>query len=111
MNSKRKGNRAELELLHLLEGRGIPAKRNDQRYTGGMENPDVGCEIGGHRVHVEVKHVERLNIHGAMQQAVRDAADHALPVVAHRRNRAPWLITMHLEDLLTALEGGETRDQ
>ena len=100
-----------MELLRLLEGRGISAHRNDQRYTGGVDNPDIGCEICGHRVHVEVKHVERLNIHGAMQQAVRDAAGHALPAVAHRRNRAPWLITMRLEDLLTALEGGEARDQ
>lgn len=111
MNSKRKGNRAELELLHLLEGRGIPARRNDQRYTGGRENPDIGCKICGRRVHVEVKHVERLNIHGAMAQAIRDAAADALPVVVHRRNRSPWLVTMRLDDLLTALEGGADHDQ
>ncbi len=34
MNSKRKGNAGELELLHLLEGYGLTVRRNDQRYTG-----------------------------------------------------------------------------
>ena len=35
MNSKRKGNGAELELLHLLHDRGYPVYRNDQRYIPG----------------------------------------------------------------------------
>ena len=41
--------------------------------------------------------VERLNVPAAMQQAERDA-DGRIPAVVHRRNRAPWLITMRLED-------------
>ncbi len=53
--------------------------------------------LGLERFHFEVKRVERLNVPAAMQQAERDA-DGRIPAVVHRRNRAPWLITMHLED-------------
>ena len=49
-------------------------------------------------VHVEVKRVERLNIHEAMQQSIRDSNDQALPIVAHRRNRGEWYITMRAAD-------------
>ena len=57
-------------------------------------------------VHVEVKRVERLNIHDAMQQAVRDSSGTVpqksvkplIPIVAHRRNRDKWMITMLAHD-------------
>jgi len=49
-------------------------------------------------VHVEVKRVERLNIHEAMQQSIRDSEGRAIPIVAHRRNRDKWMITMQAED-------------
>ena len=41
MNSKKKGNAGEVELLHLFHDRGFPVYRNDQRYRGGLENPDL----------------------------------------------------------------------
>lgn len=103
MNSKRKGNRAELELLHLLQANGIDAHRNDQRYVGGVDNPDIAARIGPVSVHVEVKRVERLSLAAALRQAKRDANGHALPVVAHRSNRQPWLVTVELADLLEVL--------
>ena len=103
MNSKRKGNRAELELLHLLLAYGVDAQRNEQRYTGGMDNPDISAQIGPVSVHVECKRVERLSLTAALRQAHRDANGHALPVVVHRRSREPWLITMELVDLLEVL--------
>lgn len=103
MNSKRKGNQAERELLHLLEAYGVEAHRNDQRYTGGLDNPDISARIGPVGVHVEVKRQERLALPAALRQAKRDANGHALPVVVHRSNRQPWLVTVELETLLTAL--------
>lgn len=103
MNSKRKGNQAERELLHLLEVYGVEAHRNDQRYTGGLDNPDISARIGPVGVHVEVKRQERLALPAALRQAKRDANGHALPVVVHRSNRQPWLVTVELEQLLTAL--------
>lgn len=96
MNSKAKGSAGERELCVWLTAHGYPARRNEQRYIGGKGNADVVAE-GLERFHFEVKRVERLNVPAAMQQAERDA-DGRIPAVVHRRNRAPWLITMHLED-------------
>lgn len=103
MNSKRKGNRAERELLRLLQSYGVDASRNDQRYVGGVDNPDISVRIGPVSVHVECKRVERLSLAAALRQAKRDANGHALPVVAHRRSREPWLATVELADLLEVM--------
>ena len=107
MNSKKKGSAGERELLHLLEAHGIPAHRNDQRFVGGLERPDIAAEVGGIPLHVEVKRQERLRLYEAVAQAVRDANGHALPVVAHRSNRQPWLVTVRLEDVLQLLHESE----
>ena len=95
VNSKAKGKRAELEVAALLRSHGYEARRGVQ-YKGGQDSPDV---LGLDGVHIEVKHVERLNIHEAMEQADRDCGEN-MPVVVHRKNRTPWLVTMHIEDFL-----------
>ena len=101
MNSKRKGSDGERELLTILRGNGFPdAVRNDQMYIGGWKNPDISASFHGIRLHIEVKRVERLNITSAMAQAVSDAAGTAFPVVIHRTNRQPWLVTFRLDDFL-----------
>ena len=100
MNAKRKGSAGERELLHLLEAHGIPAHRNLQQFVGGVDNPDIAATVCGLPVHLEVKRQERLRLSEAMAQAVRDANGHALPIVAHRSNRQPWLLTVRLEDVL-----------
>jgi Holliday junction resolvase len=94
MNSKTKGNRGEWELLHRLEELGISAKRNDQRYIGGVDNADI--DIYG--AHIEVKRTEHLRLHEAMRQAVHDANGKAMPCVMSRRDREGWLVTMNLSD-------------
>ena len=98
MNSKKKGSNGERELLRLLEP--YEAERHEQRYIGGLGNPDISFVLGGTLFHCECKRVERLNIHAAFAQASRDAQGGAVPVVAHRRNREPWLVTMKLDDFL-----------
>lgn len=103
MNIKRKGNRGEFELAGILRDHGIDACRNDQYMVGGRGNPDVYAEICGQPLHVEVKRAERLNVNEAMHQAMRDAESGYLPVVAHRRNREPWLVTVPLLPLLDVL--------
>ena len=100
MNSKRKGNSGELEILHLLEQYGIDCQRNDQRYISGFQNPDIEARVRGHPVHVEVKRTEKLSLYDAMTQAVSDANGKALPIVCHRRNRKPWVVIIRLSDLL-----------
>jgi len=95
MNSKQKGNRGEREFAALCKENGFDAMRNPQWQGGGsVDNPDVKGLEG---IHVEVKRVEKLNIHAAMHQAIRDAQGQAMPIVAHRRNYEAWCITMPAE--------------
>lgn len=100
MNAKKKGSAGERELLHLLEAHGIPAHRNDQSFIGGVDRPDVYAEVCGLPLHIECKRQERLRLSAAVSQAVHDANNHALPIVVHRSNRQPWLVTARLEDVL-----------
>ena len=100
MNSRDKGKRGELELAHWLTERGHPARRG-QQFAGGTDSPDVFCP--SLPLHFEAKRCERLRIHEAMAQAIRDAGDQ-VPVVAHRRNRSDWLAILTLSDLLALIE-------
>lgn len=106
MNSKRKGNAGERELLSILREYDENAKRNDQTFVGGEDNPDISFTIGGTHYHVEAKRTERLQLNKAIEQAESDAGDKAIPVVVHRRNRKPWYITMRLKDFLQNVKGG-----
>lgn len=93
--SQRKGRSGELELVRVLNDNGIPARPGDPVSYG--STPDV---VGVPGIHPEVKRVERLNVHEAMAQAVRDSKKFGdgLPAVFHRRNRTEWLVTMTLTD-------------
>lgn len=104
MNSKRKGTAGENELASILREAGIRAQRNDQIFRGGAGNPDVSAELSGLKLHIEVKRAERLNVPEAMNQAIRDAAEGYFPVLAHRRNREKWLVTMPLLLLVELLK-------
>lgn len=104
MNSKRKGSAGERELCDLLQQAGL-AHRNDQRYVGGVDRPDVSFQAGGQTFHVECKRCEKLSLYEAFSQAEHDANGHAVPVVMHRRNRKPWLCVMLLEDWLKLVGG------
>ena len=104
MNVKRKGTAGENELAGILRSAGIRAYRNDQIYKGGKGNPDVYAEVDDIRFHVEVKRQERLNVPEAVNQAIEDAADGFFPIVAHRRNREKWLLTVPLIPFLDLLK-------
>ena len=96
MNSNRKGKKGEREASKALaEHLGIEARRGVQ-YSGGGDSPDVVHSLPG--THIEVKRVEKLNLDAAMQQARTDGGD-KIPVVLHRRNRTPWLVTVPLDRL------------
>ena len=95
MNSKLKGGRGEREFAALCRDHGYASAQRGQQFQGGIDSPDVKGLPG---VHVEVKRVERLNINEAMMQAVRDSEGKAVPIVAHRMNHHPWLITMRAVD-------------
>ena len=93
MNSRMKGKRGELELARALRARGYDCRRG-QQYSGKNGDADV---VGLPGIHIECKRVERLNLTEAMKQARRDALPGEFPVVFHRRNDEPWMVTMPLE--------------
>lgn len=106
MKSQRKGRGGEIELSKILNDNGIPAAPGNAMNFGTV--PDV---VGVEGIHVEVKRVEKLNVHEAMNQSIRDAEKFGdgLPALFHRRNRSPWLVTMQLDDWLK-LYKGQTND-
>jgi len=103
-NSRQKGARGEREWRDQLRAAGYTARRG-QQFAGGTDSPDVICEELDSVIHFEVKRVESLNIHRAMQQADNDAGS-KIPVVAHKRNGAPWLVTIPAEAFFEILRDG-----
>lgn len=96
MNSREKGARYERELAAKLRGYGYEGQRG-QQYCGINGNADVTGLPG---VHIEAKHVERLNIYDAMEQSKRDAKPGEVPVVMHRKNHHETLVTMRFDDYM-----------
>ena len=99
-SQKNKGKRGELELAHMLTNHGFPAHRG-QQFSGSPDSPDVVCP--SLPFHIECKRCESLSLYPAMQQAVNDAGEGSVPLVAHRRNRREWLAILRLDDLLELL--------
>ena len=101
LNSKSKGKRGELELVHWLKDRGIEAERGVQ-YSGSPGSPDIKAK-GLEWLHFEVKRVEKLNIDKAMAQAEMDAGGTKFPSVWHRKNHGEWMVTVLAEDFLAMI--------
>ncbi|MGE4274093.1 MAG: hypothetical protein AB7E31_14725 [Desulfitobacterium sp.] len=93
VNSRDKGARGEREFAEICREHGYDESRRGQQFSG-IEGEDI---VGLPGIHVEVKRVEALNIEKAMAQSIRDAKEDQLPIVAHRKNRHEWLITMTAE--------------
>lgn len=94
INSKAKGARAERKLAAKLNSYGYECRRG-QQYSGANGDADV---VGLDGIHIECKHVERLDLLGAMAQAKHDARVGEKPVVMHKKNNTEWLVTMTLDD-------------
>lgn len=102
MNSRRKGKVGEREFAALLREHGYAARRG-QQFTGGPESPDVVSQPLAW-LHIEVKRVQHLNLTDACAQAEGDCGGKPW-IVAHRRNHAPWLITLRAETFFDFLRG------
>lgn len=96
-SSREKGKRGERELASLLRSRGYADARRGQQFSGKNGDADV---TGLPRIHIESKRVEKLNIEKAMEQSKADAKPDEIPVVMHRKDRKPWLVTISLDDFL-----------
>lgn len=93
-NSRNKGKVGEREFASLLREHGFDARRG-QQFSGGAESPDVVSEELAW-LHFEIKRVQKLNLMDACAQAEGDSGGKPW-VVAHRRNHAPWLVTLRAE--------------
>lgn len=108
INSRQKGARGERMFAQLLRCYGYEAERGCQ-HAGGKDSPDVKCSMPG--VHWEVKFVEKLNLHDAMEQSKRDAGEDKMPLVAHKRSRTEWLVTMPFTDWIKLYKAYESEDK
>ena len=96
VNGKKKGKVGELEWAAFCREHGYDCRRTAQ-YCG--NTGDASDVVGLDGIHQEVKRVEALNVHEAVAQAVRDSKDSGkVPIVAHRKNRTEWLVTMRAAD-------------
>ena len=96
--SRQKGKRAEREAAAVLsELLGVSVRRA-QQYAGGVDSADV-IGVADDRLHIEVKHQERMHLYEWLEQSIRDA-EHKCPIVMHRANRRPWLVSFRLADLV-----------
>lgn len=100
INSRQKGAIGEREFAAILKAKGLDARRG-QQFSGGKDSPDVVHNLTG--VHFEVKRVQAGNPYLWLEQACRDCATEAIPVVAHRKNHKPWVAVLPMDALLDLL--------
>lgn len=97
INSKAKGKRGELQVAAMLREAGFKDARRSQQYAGMNDDADV---VGLPGCHLEVKYREHLNLYEAMEQSRNDSNGMDIPIVVHRKNGKPWLVTMDWESFI-----------
>lgn len=94
MNSQKKGKNGELEVKHLFNDAGIPCRRGQQHSAiaaDGSRHPDVVFEDEAFPYYVEVKRVERGNVHKMFAKAKAECPEGKIPMLVMRANNTPWL--------------------
>ena len=104
INSRDKGARFERQLAKMLREHGYEAERGCQ-HSGGKDSPDVKHNM--HRIHIEAKDVEKLNIWNALEQSKRDAREDEIPVVMFKRNRTQVYVAMPFDEFMDFYEAWE----
>tara|TARA_Y100001973_G_scaffold96130_1_gene150475 strand:- start:882 stop:1265 length:384 start_codon:yes stop_codon:yes gene_type:complete len=116
INSRQKGARFERYLALWFRDQGYDSFRGCQ-FSGknvhtGEDAPDVVVKGVTDWLHIEAKHVEKLNLQDAYDQSRRDAEGQGkIPCVIHKRNNTEPLITFSLEDFAKFLRGDLPPDQ
>lgn len=99
INSKQKGARFERQLAGIFRDHGFDDARRTAQYCG--NTGDASDVIGLPGIHIEAKHVEKLNIYDAVNQAKRDSANSDdMPIVFHKKNNHEILVTMQFESFM-----------
>lgn len=105
-----KGARFERLIANLFKDWGYNAFRTAQ-YEGKSGNAADVEGVPG--LHIECKHVEKMHLYEWMAQADRDnkASKHPqIPVVIHKANNKPILVSMHIEDFIQLYKEWEASD-
>ncbi len=103
-NSNRKGKVGEREISNYIKTTYKVDARRGQQHKGGADSPDIIVDIDG--FHWEIKRDEHLNIDKALMQSTADAKDGEKPLVAHRKNRTKWKVTMWFDDFMEVVLNG-----
>ena len=108
-SSRRKGNAAEVAVVHALEAAGYRALTSRAARGGYQSGEDI---VTNFPLAIEVKNQARLDLAGWWAQAV-EQADGKPPVVIHKRvsksDAAEWWATMDLQTLIRLV--GELRGE
>jgi len=108
MNSRDKGNRGEREWRDILN-KTFHTKYARTPLSGGLDlKGDIMRTYGSPKTiadefHWEIKRVEKLNIHSAMRQAIRDSRPPLIPCVPFRKNSEDWLLCLRADDFISLL--------
>lgn len=101
---REKGKRGERLWRDVLRDAGFSTAYRTQQFSGKSPcgSADVNCpELPD--LHFEVKNVEKLNVWAAYDQAVADAPEGKVPVVAITKNNRGFICVVGGEDLMEIL--------
>lgn len=98
INSKDKGKRGELALVHKLKEYGYECERTAQ-YNGKALDGEADLR-GLSQVHIECKFREKHNIYDYIEQVERDKKNNDLGVCFIKSNKKDWLCLMTLDDFI-----------
>lgn len=98
--SRDKGARFERTVAGLFKDHGYDASRTAQHSGKTGQAADV---MGVPYLHIECKHSEKMHLYDWIEQVDRDCkAENKgnVPVVIHKANNKPVLVSMHYEDFM-----------
>jgi hypothetical protein len=106
-SARRKGNRAEVDVVRVLREHGYNVETSRAARGGYQSGADI---VGDFPMVVEVKNQQKLDLAGWWTQAEYQA-NGKLPVVIHKRvgkgDPEDWWVTMDLRTLLRLLNESE----
>lgn len=107
MNSKAKGKRGELELVHILNEYGYATSRTAQ-YNGKAKDSEADLR-GIDGLHIEAKWREKHNVYDYIDQTERDKKDGEIGCVFMKSNRKRVICLLTLEDFMKIWKGYEAK--
>lgn len=95
--SREKGKRGERYVVNQFKEYGYNNAHRTAQFKG--NTGQAGDIEGIDYIHAEVKFVERLDLYGAMNQAIRDSkTTKKIPAVYHKKSNMDLLVTMRFKD-------------